>query len=385
MGLTIQYQLRSNARNAEDARRLVEQLCQRAMDLPFKEVDDILDLTGPACDFQQREKGDPNRWLLIQAQQLIERDSYEYQVAPKRLIAFSTWPGEGSEPANFGLCRYPRTVEGYSGKKVKTGLPSGWFWRSFCKTQYSSNPDLGGIESFLRCHLSVIRRTFSDDNADRGKGYEGGMKSHRGWSRPDLVAQFDRFSRESSTNVYWRHLAETAITGSQRGNGRLGADYWKALRNDKGRRMGRSHDRYPESTWRNLFIPEALLAPGPDGPAATDEMEAYREGVQECEARIAIERALGDEAIVARLGAELVRRCETYLENRHLTMWLSLSDLQLFYNYPGATWGPSYMASSWRGGSNVGGSHWFLASGYQQRTLELFTLAGEVEKKLGTK
>ncbi len=157
------------------------------------------------------------------------------------------------------------------------------------------------------------------------------------------------------------------------------------LKNKNGKRVGRSHDRYIESTWRNLFIPEALLAPGPDGPAATDEMEAYRDGVQECEARIAIERALGDGALSAKLGADLARRCEEYLQNRHLTMWLSLSDLQLFYNYPEAKWGPSYMASSWRGGSNVGGSHWFLASGRQQRTLELFALAGEVEKRLGAK
>ena len=53
----------------------------------------------------------------------------------------------------------------------------------------------------------------------------------------------------------------------------------------------------------NLFtVPESLLAPGPEGPVASDEMEAYREGVQECEARIAIERALGDEARKARLG-----------------------------------------------------------------------------------
>jgi hypothetical protein len=127
------------------------------MDLPFKDVGEILDLAGPACDYEQREKGDPDRWLLIQARQLILRDDYEHNVAPTRLIAFSTWPGEGSEPANFGLCRYPRTVQGHAGTRVKTGLPSGWQWGSFCKTQYASNPDLGGIESFLRCHLSVIR------------------------------------------------------------------------------------------------------------------------------------------------------------------------------------------------------------------------------------
>ncbi len=224
--------------------------------------------------------------------------------------------------------------------------------------------------------------TFSDDGADRGRGYEAGLKSHQGWSRPDLVAQFDRFSREPSTNVYWRQLAETAITGSQRGNGRLGGDYWKVIKNKNGKRVGRTHERYPESTWGLLVIPESLLAPAPDGPAASDEMEAYRGGVQDCEARIVIERALSDEALKAKLGADLVRRCEEYLQNRHLMMWLSLSDLQLFYNYPGAKWGPSYMASSWRGGSNVGGSHWFLGSGWQLRTEQLYTLAGEVSRKV---
>jgi hypothetical protein len=157
MGLTIHYQLRSIARSAEDARELVEQLRQRAMDLPFKEVREVLDLSGPACDYEQRGKGDPNRWLLLQGHQVIIHGEYSYHLAPKRLIAFSTWPGEGSEAANFGLCRYPRTVEGYDGKKVTTGLPSGWSWQSFCKTQYASNPDLGGIDGFLRCHLTVVK------------------------------------------------------------------------------------------------------------------------------------------------------------------------------------------------------------------------------------
>jgi hypothetical protein len=33
----------------------------------------------------------------------------------------------------------------------------GWSWKSFCKTEYASDPALGGVENFLRCHLSVIR------------------------------------------------------------------------------------------------------------------------------------------------------------------------------------------------------------------------------------
>ena len=34
---------------------------------------------------------------------------------------------------------------------------SNWSWSSFCKTQYASNPDCGGLENFLRCHLAVVK------------------------------------------------------------------------------------------------------------------------------------------------------------------------------------------------------------------------------------
>jgi hypothetical protein len=38
---------------------------------------------------------------------------------------------------------------------LKTGL-SGWFWSSFCKSQYASNPACGGVANFLRCHFTII-------------------------------------------------------------------------------------------------------------------------------------------------------------------------------------------------------------------------------------
>ena len=41
-------------------------------------------------------------------------------------------------------------------RRIRTRL-SGWCWGSFCKTQYASNPECGGVANFLRCHLSVIR------------------------------------------------------------------------------------------------------------------------------------------------------------------------------------------------------------------------------------
>ena len=33
-----------------------------------------------------------------------------FKVIPLHIIAFTTVPGDGSEPANFGLCRYPDLV-----------------------------------------------------------------------------------------------------------------------------------------------------------------------------------------------------------------------------------------------------------------------------------
>ena len=157
MGLTIHYSLQSDLGSAGEARRLLDQLRRRALDLPFQRVGESLDLTGRSCDFQQCPSEDPNRWLLIQASQSVEHKGFGYRVIPRRILAFCTWPGEGCEPANFGLCRYPRTTVCGRAGKVPTGLPAGWSWRSFCKTQYASNPDLGGVQNFLRCHLSVIR------------------------------------------------------------------------------------------------------------------------------------------------------------------------------------------------------------------------------------
>ena len=217
---------------------------------------------------------------------------------------------------------------------------------------------------------------FSDDGADRGDRHKGMIKSLSGWKREDLYAQFDRFAREYHPNIRWRHLAESSITGGQRGIGRLGADYWRVFKDKRDRRTGRIYERYPESSWRNLIITEALLAPGPDGPVATDRLEALREGVQESEARIVIEEALGDETLRAMLGPDLIRRCEEYLHDRHMMMWLSLSDLQLY----SGRWHP-YYAKAWRAMTNVAGDSWFLSSGWQDRTEQLFTLAGEVNRK----
>jgi hypothetical protein len=266
MGLTIHYTLKSKQDEAEQTVHMMRQL---ALDLPFEEVGDIMDLQGDQCNTEARraelQNGDDKNeslfWLLIQAGQHVQcpwNKRISRTVHPTRIIGFDTCPGPGSEPANFGLCLYPAKVEweyspqddqrfqsapkqgfgwhqfdyskwrkhcqrhGYRPwespskfnemRSVPTKL-DGWHWRSFCKTQYASDPKAGGIPNFLRCHISVITlldrmaklpglkvriddegkygpSTFSDDWAEaQNVGRKPTYRRHKGQYSPAALAE----------------------------------------------------------------------------------------------------------------------------------------------------------------------------------------------------
>jgi hypothetical protein len=119
MGLTIHYSLKSKR---DDAEQTVRKMRQLALDLPFEQVGEVVDLTGDQCDYEARraelqdgdDKSESLSWLLIQAGRHVDcpwNKRISRTVHPRRLIGFDTWPGPGSEPANFGLCLYPAEVE----------------------------------------------------------------------------------------------------------------------------------------------------------------------------------------------------------------------------------------------------------------------------------
>jgi len=201
-------------------------------------------------------------------------------------------------------------------------------------------------------------------------------KPRYGWKNPVLVAEYNRARNlDQLPPTKWRHIAELNITGGQRGIGRIGADNWRTIRDPKGERKGKVADRYPQSSWRNLDLYTSLLAPGPDGPVATARFEFLREGVQECEARISIERALTDDALKAGLGDDLAKRCQEVLNERALYWWTAQTNLQLT--------GPIYKyATTWRTRAGVAGHYWFIGSGWQRRSRRLYGLASEVAKQL---
>jgi hypothetical protein len=158
MGLTIHYSLQSDAGTPHEARAIITNLRQRAVDLRFQDVSELIEENGERT-LKGIDRNDRRRWLLVQAQRVVEYEGAYFRVSPERLVAFSALPGNGCEEACFGLALYPATMSTidtiHSHRPMRTGI-NGWSWSSFCKTQYSSNPRDGGIEHFLRCHLSVI-------------------------------------------------------------------------------------------------------------------------------------------------------------------------------------------------------------------------------------
>jgi hypothetical protein len=206
------------------------------------------------------------------------------------------------------------------------------------------------------------------------------QKGHNyGWKRPELVAQYQRFRDLNSwpgTTIL--HYAEFNITGKQRGVGRIGADFWPAIKDLRGRRAGQVWDRYPQSRWHSMDVFSYLLAPGPDGPVATNRLEVFREGIQECEARIFIEDAMTDEARRQKLGPDLAERCQRALDERMRYMWKGASGLQL----TGRSSDYASKRSTAYSTGGVAGHCWYLGSGWQGRAETLYALAGEVAKSL---
>jgi hypothetical protein len=200
----------------------------------------------------------------------------------------------------------------------------------------------------------------------------GYKQSLKGWARPEIALTFDRSAfLDGWPMARWRHMAETSVTGNCRGVGRLGADTWNVLRDKQGARKGRVYQRYPESDWGYLNIRSSLLAPGPQGALATARYEVLREGIQDCEARIQIEKALADPALKAKLGAGLVESCEGLLAERTASMWEAVAK------------GGATADDAWRvKATSPEGNAWFLTSGWQKRAQKLYTVAGEVQAKL---
>ena len=207
-----------------------------------------------------------------------------------------------------------------------------------------------------------------------GKFADGGGD---GWRYPHLAVHSARGGpRDSAPMTLFRHQGEINVAGYHRGFGRQGADFFPVL---KGKRQTVSlMARYPETNWRNLDKIGSRLSPGKEGAISTHRFEMIREGVQECEARICIEKALYDEKRRAKLGEDLAARCRTILDERIAPMRLGTNSL-----VQSGPW--TILATcdlNWWSGGGIMGYYWFSGSDWQERSKSLYDAAAEVENRL---
>jgi hypothetical protein len=162
MGLTINWNWQG-PQSKDESQAIIGQLRQRALDLPFESVSEIVHFEGDDARFDRGSQNDEFQWLKLQARQAIWNEAYAVgrDCIPLEIIGFEIAVAPGSEPMNVILARYPKTIQitdERTGKlsRLRTDR-HGWSGRGFCKTQYASDPQCGGVANFLRAHLSVCR------------------------------------------------------------------------------------------------------------------------------------------------------------------------------------------------------------------------------------
>jgi hypothetical protein len=113
-----------------EARNVVERLRQKAIDLKWLPVGDVIHLTDQECSEGDRL---PGKFLLIAAGDTV--------LAPHEVVFFEATP-PGDEPRPFGLAAYPGYMEG-SNKVVPTHL-AGWQWVGVIRSS-----DVQGVKDFI--------------------------------------------------------------------------------------------------------------------------------------------------------------------------------------------------------------------------------------------
>lgn len=144
-----------------------------------------------------------------------------------------------------------------------------------------------------------------------------------------------------------------SVSGSAGGLATIPLDFWE---NDKGSSL---LGRFDRSGWTDFHRQNTywLVAPGPDGLVGTTRYEMLREGLQETEARIEIEKAIAGK----QLPAELASACSALLIERMNTIWIGGQ-----FARSNAQW-------------QKGGWHEYrVAEDWQASTARLFEMAGKV-------
>jgi len=162
-----------------------------------------------------------------------------------------------------------------------------------------------------------------------------------GWkfpANPSLRTWLDRGLFDACPIAQFRTAPEQALLADRRGLGQIGADFWP-VKDPSGKLTHTMYGRFPSTSEGNLGIYSGqLLYPGPNGPAPTARYQMMRENVQECEARIFLEKLLTQQP--SPLPPELAPKLQEVLDER--TRWhrLMLHELspETYISWPASGW-----------------------------------------------
>ena len=154
---------------------------------------------------------------------------------------------------------------------------------------------------------------------------------------------------------------ESTMWRGAHGLGNVGADFWSVIEGLRGASRPVTGGNWGQLSMGGRSIVR-MLSPGPDGPAGTLRYEVFREGIQEAETRVFIEKALADPALCAKLGDGLADRARRELKRR--------AD-EFFLAHPAGTESASF----------IEGFFWYAGIA-PERTRRLYALAAEVAAAL---
>ena len=110
--------------------------------LPFDDVSPVLVEHGAYSESEERMA--LLRFWAEQVAEPWEEDLPQLTGDTDSALGFVVRPGEGCEPALFGMLRRADAI----------GANAEWFWRCFCKTQYAS---IVSDEHLIKCHTGLVR------------------------------------------------------------------------------------------------------------------------------------------------------------------------------------------------------------------------------------
>ncbi len=112
MGLTIHWDWHG-PKSKDEAQTVIERMRQRALDLPFESVSDVVHFEGEDAGYDRDNQDDEFGWLKVQARHTIWNDDYStgWACKPQEIIGFEIAVAPGNEPMEIILATHPKTIQ----------------------------------------------------------------------------------------------------------------------------------------------------------------------------------------------------------------------------------------------------------------------------------